>query len=169
MTITKTLIQELKNSGCNRKSSREIIVSGVLGWKRKIPRGIQEGTPFYRSAGSSLAQRCKKKLTEKTSWDKNKKRRREDDADGTQNKKMREGAKPKPHTASGEQTGHYSGSPCEPTSKAASTEDHDQGKPVKAVMFVPYTVGSELARRMRDAETKIETMTEDSRKSRHQA
>ena len=68
MTITETLIQELKNSGYNRKSSRGIIVSGVLGWKRKIARRIQEGTPFYRSAASTLKQRCKKKLLEKVNW-----------------------------------------------------------------------------------------------------
>ena len=30
---------------------------------------------------------------------------------------------------------------------------------MKAVMFVPFTVGSELARRLREAEAKIETMT----------
>ena len=68
LTITETLIQELKNSGYNR----EIVVSGILGWKRKIARRIQEGKPFYRSAPSTLDQRCKKKLTEKTSWYKNK-------------------------------------------------------------------------------------------------
>ena len=65
--IIETLIQELKNSGYNRKYSREIVVSGILGWKRKIARRIQEGKPFYRSAPSTLAQRCRKKLTEKTS------------------------------------------------------------------------------------------------------
>ena len=85
--IIETLIQELKNSGYNRKYSREIVVFGILGWKRKIARRIQEGKPLYRSAPSSLAQRCRKKLTEKTSWYKNK-RKREDDADGGQNKKL---------------------------------------------------------------------------------
>ena len=66
MQIVETLIQELKIYGYDRKSPREIIVSGVLGWKRKIARRKQENKPFYRSASSTLAQRCKKKLTEKT-------------------------------------------------------------------------------------------------------
>ena len=50
--IIETLIQELKNSGYNRKYSREIVVSGILGWKRKIARRIQEG--------KTLLQKCTK-------------------------------------------------------------------------------------------------------------
>ena len=66
--ITEVFIQELKNSGYERKCSRETVVSGVLGWKRKLQRRKDEGKPFYRSGRSTLALRCKKKLTEKTTW-----------------------------------------------------------------------------------------------------
>ena len=55
-----------------------MVVSGVLGWLRKIERRKKEGTPFYRSARSTLRQRCKKKIMEKTTWYKTK-RKREDD------------------------------------------------------------------------------------------
>ena len=51
------------------------------------------------------------------------------------------------------------GQPRTGKTKCTSTEEQDQGKPVKAVMFVPYTVGSELAKRLRDAEGKLETLT----------
>ena len=56
------------------------MVSGVLGWQRKIIRRIKEGKPFYRSAESTLKLRCKKNLMEKVTWYKNK-RKQEDDAD----------------------------------------------------------------------------------------
>ena len=51
-----------------------------MGWQRKIIRRIKEEKPFYRSAESILKLRCKKKLLEKVTWYKNK-RKREDDAD----------------------------------------------------------------------------------------
>ena len=60
---------------------------GVIGWKKKIVRRKKEGRPFYRSAPSTLAQRCRKKLLEKVTW--YKKRKREDDAhDLGPNKRM---------------------------------------------------------------------------------
>ena len=34
--ITEVFIQELKNSGYERKCSREIVVSGILGWRREL-------------------------------------------------------------------------------------------------------------------------------------
>ena len=39
LKITETFIQELRNSGYNRKNTKEIVVCGILGWKRKIQRG----------------------------------------------------------------------------------------------------------------------------------
>ena len=53
--IIESFTQQLKSSGYNRKTAREIVVSGSLGWKRKIKRREQEGTDFYRSARSTLA------------------------------------------------------------------------------------------------------------------
>ena len=52
--IKETFIQELRNSGYNRKNTKEIVVCGILGWKRKIPRRKPEGKPFYRSGASTL-------------------------------------------------------------------------------------------------------------------
>ena len=74
--IIEKFIQQLKSSGYERKASREIVISGILGWKRKIARRKKEGTNFYRSAKSTLAKRCRKKLTEKSTWFK---RKRDDD------------------------------------------------------------------------------------------
>ena len=66
--VLETMITQMKTSGYSRKETREAIVSGVIGWKRKIKRRQQEGLDFYRSAQSTLKTRCKKKLLEKTSW-----------------------------------------------------------------------------------------------------
>ena len=70
--IIETFIQQLKSSGYNRKQAREIVVAGLLGWKRKIKRRKDDGQEFYRNAKSTLATRCRKKLLEKTSWYKEK-------------------------------------------------------------------------------------------------
>ena len=69
------MIKEMKMSGYQRSECREIMVSGLTGWMRKLMR--RKDTGMYRSARSTLYTRCKKKLLEKTSWYK-KKRKRDD-------------------------------------------------------------------------------------------
>jgi hypothetical protein len=134
--IIETFIQQLKSSDYNRKCSREIVICGVIGWKRKIARRLKEGKPFYRSASSTLAQRCKKKLLEKVTW--YKKRKRDDDVDVVGPRKRM----------------------CGQDEKSRHAMQAEQKKEqVKAVMFVPYTVGSELAKRLREAEAKLQDMT----------
>ena len=64
----ETFTQQLKSSGYSRKGFREIVVSGTLGWKRKVQRREKDGIEFYRSAKTTLAARCRKKLLEKVTW-----------------------------------------------------------------------------------------------------
>ena len=140
--IIEKFIQQLKSSGYERKSSREIIVSGILGWKRKIERRKREGTKFYRSAKTTLASRCRRKLTAKSTWFK-RKRGEEDDE---------------------EKTPHHTQSPkkrqrTDKNDKKVVPKNSTKNETVKAVMFVPYTEGSELARRMREAESNLEALT----------
>ena len=66
--IIETFTQQLKSSGYSRGDARETVVCGFLGWRRKIARRIQEGTGFYRGAATTLRTRCKKKIMEKVSW-----------------------------------------------------------------------------------------------------
>ena len=86
-----------------------------------------------------MKQRCKKKLLEKVTWYKNK-RKREDNADvAPRERKRKRGDKP---------------------SKEIHKQEKDENQEtVKAVMFVPFTVGSELAKRLREAEAKLQEMT----------
>ena len=113
------------------------MVCGLLGWRRKIARRIQEGKLFYRSAASTLKLRGKKKLLEKVTWYRTK-RKREDDADvGPRRKKM----------FSDKNKSEMQNNPAE-----------EKQETVKGVMFVPYTVGSELAKRLKEAEIKLQDM-----------
>ena len=46
-----------------------------------------------------------------------------------------------------------------PGDKSEMQKSTTEEKEVKAIMFVPYTEGSELAKRLRDAENKLQDMT----------
>ena len=76
--VIENFTKQCKTSGYSRHETREGVVSGIKGWKRKHMRRERDGISFYRGARSTLAGRVKKKLTEKTSWYK-KKRKREDE------------------------------------------------------------------------------------------
>ena len=76
---------ELKQSEYPREEVREIISCSIKGWKNKTKRRLTTGNKkIYRSAASTLVTRCRKKLTEKTSWYKRKHARdgKEEDAGG---------------------------------------------------------------------------------------
>ena len=155
--IIENFTRQMKNSEYDRKHVREAVVSGVLGWKRKILRREKEGTPFYRSAKSTLRIRCKKKIMEKTTWYKSK-RKREDDVDPhTAKRKCKEQAEDIPlevgsrlDTTPPEVTvtggkGGKSKNKLEKGDKrkiehiAAEMEKIETKETTKAVMFVPFT------------------------------
>ena len=100
----------------------------IPGMKRRIEQGGQQ----YRSPASSLETRTRTKLTGKETWYKEvKKRKRDefDEMDAVQKKKYK------------------------------NTEKREQQVEKKgpiAVMFVPYTEGGELARRLREVEIEQE-------------
>ena len=126
--------RQLKNSGWSCKEAREIIINGYKGLMTRKRRRDQEGKDLYRSAASSLLTRVRKKLTGREDWYKtNKKREREEDGDDEEEKRE---WKKKRRNPAGE----------EPLSR-----------PPVAVMFVPFTKGGELARRLTEAEIKLET------------
>ena len=98
----------------------------------KAKRRQDNGQEFYRSGKSTLISRYKKKLTAKTSWYKkgdkeNKKRKYEMDEEETEEMRKR-----------------YQ-------EKRAKKPPERKNK-TKAVLFVPYTHGSVLAKRLREAE-----------------
>jgi hypothetical protein len=153
MRIIEDFIQMLVTSGYERNQAREIIVSGVRGWKNKRQRREDNGQDFYRSAASSLLSRYKKKLTARTSWykntNKNGKRKYVLDEEEEEDMRRRNAAKraKKPREEPGQEE-------TEKIDKNTNLETTDKNKN-KAVLFVPYTVGSILAKRLREAEENL--------------
>ena len=50
MRVIEEFMQEMKSSGYSREKTREIVIGGVKGWKRKLARRKKGGTEFYRTA-----------------------------------------------------------------------------------------------------------------------
>ena len=138
--VIEHFTQQVVTSGFKRKQAREIIVSGVLGWKRKLLRRKRAGIPFYREGKSTLSGRFKKKLTGRENWYKKRKREEEQDS------KVKDGEKfPRK----------------KPRSEIKNKEqevERDDPTP-KAVMFVPYTWNSGLAKELRAAEEELFKLT----------
>ena len=134
---------ELKVSGYSRKEAKEVILCGMKGWKSKMGRREKEGGKLYRSAKSTLQARCKKNLTEKTTWYKRKKNEESEEEFKERTRYRRKKEK----------------SIEEKKKNKPSKEEGKEAKAVKAVMFVAYTPYSELAKRLRKAEEKLQEMT----------
>ena len=64
LEVVEVFIQEMKSSGYKREKTREVVVGGIKGWKRKIQRRKDEGSDFYRHAKSTLKSRNYKKRKE---------------------------------------------------------------------------------------------------------
>ena len=147
-SIMEVFTQQLKSSGYSRKTTREIVVSGTLGWKRKIQRRKEDGTDFYRSAKTTLVGRCRKKLLEKVTWYKAKRKREgENEMQSEQQSSPRKRIRIELREQEQQPTENM------------NTKNEMHKEHVKAVMFVPYTVGSILAKKMRDAENTLQEMT----------
>ena len=128
------MTRQLKNSGWRRMEAREIVVSGYKGWKRRLERRKEQGGEKYRSAAGSLMTRSRKKLTGKEDWFKN-----------PAGKRKREYEDEEPRT-------------WKKTKTNSGGEKKNNVKTI-SVMFVPYTVGGELAKQLRQAEEELGART----------
>ena len=63
---------KLLRSGYNVSVTREVIISGLRSYQRKVANAREAGQPLHRPAHTSLEARTRKKIFEKTSWFKNK-------------------------------------------------------------------------------------------------
>lgn len=133
--IVDQFTRQLKNSGYGRKEARQAIISGIVGYERKCAKRRKDGMNFYRNAASTLKRRVKKKLLQKTTWYKQKKRNENENE--TKGKRTSEENKKE---------------------KEKGKEIHG-GSKVKAVMFVPQTKGSRLAKMLREKEYEMEKLS----------
>ena len=79
--IVNKYVQQLVNSEYSWKMCREIVVSGLIGFVRKMKRKVNNDIPTYRSNKYSLRDRVNKKLTEKYNWFKSRKKNESNDKD----------------------------------------------------------------------------------------
>ena len=140
--ILEHYTHQLKTSGYDRKQTKEIICCGVVGWKRKVERREREGRGFYRHAKATLKHRNKKKLREKSTWFKEKRKREEDEDADVEIPARKRGPGEMQKTA-------------KPVMKDGKMQQID----VKTVMFIPFTQGGQLAKKLRDAEEKLGSIT----------
>ena len=112
-------------------------MSGIKSWLRRHRRREQEGIGFYRGVASTLQGRIRKKLIDKTTWFKP---RDEDQEEGERGQAVVMGRGKK--------------------RKGQEAENKDRGAPeIKSVLFCPYTVRGELAKRLRKEEETLEGLT----------
>ena len=77
----------MKSSEYNQKYTREMTISGIKGWRKKIKIRETENRGFYRSAKSTLKNRVQKKLLERETWYKEGKRKEDEEPDEEEEKK----------------------------------------------------------------------------------
>ena len=134
LEVVEVFIQEMKSSEYKREKTREVVVGGIKGWKRKIQRRKDEGSDFYRHAKSTLKSRNYKKLMEKETWFKQKHDEKKDTGDKSKDE------------------GPWR------SRRTDSKKGERKGKKdtIKAVITVPYTTNSELAKELREGEYDFE-------------
>ena len=69
--IVENYSVKLLRSGYNVAQTRDILISGLRGYKNKVRNAQSRKLPLHRSAKSSLTARYRKKMFGKTSWYKN--------------------------------------------------------------------------------------------------
>ena len=67
LEVVDNMAKKMRTSGYSVKQTRKIISNGLKNYEAKKTRCRVEG-PLYRTAKTSLANRCKKKLLAKSSW-----------------------------------------------------------------------------------------------------
>ena len=137
--VIEQFTQELRNSQYQHHTAKEIIVSGIRGYKTRFKKRTSGGQEFYRPAHRTVSLRTRKKLLARESWYKNQEKPE---------------AQETPH-ASKEAENSWK----KINNKKGRQEQDKNSEPAKAVMFVPFTNGSELAKKLRENESNIKNIT----------
>ena len=143
-SVVEQFTQELKNSEFNHKNAREIVMSGLRGFKNKVSRRINKNEDFYRAAHKTAHLRARKKLVARETW----------------YKEQEKSAQPSQDEACS--TRSTLGRSATRSLSKAEYKNNDKNKQeskIKAVMFVPHTPGSELARKLRENEENLVKIT----------
>ena len=144
--VVNKYVQQLVNSEYSMKQCREIVISGVLGYMRKMKRKEKYNLPIYRSNKLSLRDRVNKKLTEKYNWYRSTKVNK--DGENEESDYVTE--------KTNNRWNHYAKKkePIEALEKQIQKD-----LPPQAVMFVQYTENGELANRIRTVISQLKPWT----------
>ena len=145
--VTDEYASMLLRSGYSREKSKEVIIAGLLGYERIKKLEEQGKGRIHRSSGKSLHTKYKKKVVAKNTWYLSKKEKGEKEEEKSSNVAWRR-------------------SP--PRRKNPNTKKNDLKKNQQvtdprtvSVLFVPQTVGGELARRLKAAEEELSVLLKD--------
>ena len=141
LNLVETFTRELKISEYGFIEAQQVIGSGIIGWRRKKERRMKGGGEFYHHAASTLNERCRRKLVEKTTW--YRRQPREVPNDGMDNVRVE-----KPSNDELEKVWK----PSKPLQKPSPSA-------IKAVMFIPYTPFGGLLGKVREAEDRLHKLT----------
>ena len=134
--VCNQLTQELRSSEYNHFTARQIIVSGIRGWKKRMEVREKNGQDMYRPAHKTAKARERKKLLERETWYKEK----EQESNEGEDKNSPRSNKRK---------------------SSMRGQEKRQEHPIKAVMIVPFTPGGELAKKLRENEEKLSNLTKN--------
>ena len=126
---------KMQRSGYNSKQRKEIIISGLKGYERKLKRAAEGKQKLHRDGKATLGARSRKKLMAKFNWYKKKKDTQEEEKKPRQEKSMFQ---------------------CRYNNNKERGEKFGKEKPISAVMFVPRTPNGELASLLREEEGRIQ-------------
>ena len=132
----------MKTSGYSVKQAREIVCSGIRGWKAKHKKRKDNNIPFYRLAETTVELRMRKELLEKETWYK------ENEGEKEKEDSIKKDNKPQSKPVSWKRT-----------SKRLKRLGDREG--VKSVIFIPHTRDSKLATLLRERESKLVETTGD--------
>ena len=79
--VIEHYITQLKNSDYSRRQAKEVVVCGIMEWRRKMERREKMGQGQYLSAEQTIEKRTSDKLLEKTSWFKGNRKRKLENAE----------------------------------------------------------------------------------------
>ena len=147
--------KELKTSEYTRKQAKEIVVSGIRAWKKRILKRKRENQPFYRPAKMTVKERMMKEIVEKESWYKDRNEEESDEEESPRKKiKLNQENVQKQKIPKTIQKNIKNFKNIKKIKNKTS-----EGEKTTSVIFVPHTENSELAKQLKEGDKKIRDIT----------
>ena len=143
--------RQLVNSGYSWTQCREIVICALKGILKKEMNEKASGANRYKTGEQSLEERLKKHLVEATEWYKKGRREEEEEEGGRIPEEKSE-----QRAWKGWRIGRKMG---RKITDMSEKEQIVKGGLIKGVLFLPYTVNSELAKRVKEKLKQLEDLS----------